>query len=118
WQHPKRGVLAPEDFIPLAEDTELIVPIGRWALEEACSRAAAWNVAGHAVAVSVKVSPNQLGREGFATDWRRARHQWGITPSLMILEIPGTPGMPAFAKTDERLEQVKRLGVRVAIDDF
>jgi diguanylate cyclase (GGDEF)-like protein len=118
WQHPKRGVLAPEDFIPLAEDTELIVPIGRWALEEACSRAAAWNVAGHAVAVSMKVSPNQLGREGFATDVRRALQQSGIDPSLLMLEIAETTAMHDLAETSERLEQVKRLGVRVAIDDF
>ena len=46
WQHPEQGVLAPADFIPLAEETGLIVPIGRWVLEEACSRAAAWNVGG------------------------------------------------------------------------
>jgi len=118
WQHPKRGVLAPEDFIPLAEDTELIVPIGRWALEEACSRAAAWNVAGHSVAVSMKVSPNQMARDGFATDVRRALQQSGIDPSLLMLEIAETTAMHDLAETSERLEQVKRLGVRVAIDDF
>ncbi|HZL47850.1 MAG TPA: diguanylate cyclase, partial [Solirubrobacteraceae bacterium] len=75
WQHPTQGVLPPQDFIPLSEDTGLIVPIGRWALEEACRRAAAWDVAGHRLGISVKVSPHQLNRDGFATDVRRALQQ-------------------------------------------
>ncbi len=118
WLHPKRGALPPEEFIPLAEDTELIVPIGRWALEEACNRAAAWNVAGHNVAVSIKVSPNQLNRDGFILDVRRALQQSGIDPALLMLELAETTAMHDLVETAERLTQVKRLGVRVAIDDF
>jgi diguanylate cyclase (GGDEF)-like protein len=118
WQHPERGVLLPEEFITLAEDTELIVPIGRWALQEACSRAAAWNVAGHEVAVSVKISPNQLNRDGFVTDVRRALQQSGIDSSLLALEIAETTVMGDLEAVSERLETVKRLGVRVTIDDF
>ncbi|HEX3520249.1 MAG TPA: bifunctional diguanylate cyclase/phosphodiesterase [Solirubrobacteraceae bacterium] len=118
WQHPTRGVLLPEEFVSLAEDTELIVPIGRWALEEACIHGAAWNVAGHGVAVSVKVSPNQLLRDGFATDVRRALQQSGIDPGLLSLEVAETTAMRDLSATAERLEQVKRMGVRVAIDDF
>ena len=57
WRHPEQGVLEPVDFIPLAEDTELIVPIGRWVLEQACNRAAAWNVAGHRVGISMECRP-------------------------------------------------------------
>lgn len=118
WQHPKRGVLGPDDFIPLAEDTELIVPIGRWALEEACTRGALWNVAGHGVGVSIKVSPNQLNRDGFVIDVRRALQQSGIEPKLLTLEIAETTVMSDLTASAERLEKIKRLGARVAIDDF
>jgi diguanylate cyclase (GGDEF)-like protein len=118
WLHPKQGVLAPEDFIPLAEETGLIVPIGRWVLEEACGRGAAWNVAGHQVGISVAVSATQLNRDGFATDVRRALQQSGIEPSLLTLEIAETTVMSDIAAAVERLEEIKRLGVRVAIDDF
>jgi diguanylate cyclase (GGDEF)-like protein len=118
WQHPTRGVLLPADFIPLAEDTGLIVPVGRWVLEEACSRAAAWNVAGHRVGVSVQVSPNQLNRDGFTTDILRALQQSGIEPSLLTLEIAETAVMNDVTVAVARLQEIKRLGVRIAIDDF
>jgi diguanylate cyclase (GGDEF)-like protein len=118
WQHPGQGVLAPDNFIPLAEETGLIVPIGRFMLEEACGRAATWNVAGHPVGVSVKVSAHQLDREGFVTDVRRALQQSGIEPSLLTLEIPETAVMPDLAAAAERLRELKSLGVSIAIDDF
>jgi EAL domain-containing protein (putative c-di-GMP-specific phosphodiesterase class I) len=87
-------------------------------LEEACTRAAAWNVAGHAVGVSVKVSSTQLNREGFATDVRRALQQSGIEPALLTLEIPETTVMTDVDAAVARLEEIKRLGVLIAIDDF
>jgi diguanylate cyclase (GGDEF)-like protein len=118
WQHPTQGVLPPEDFVPLAEETGLIVPIGRWVLEEACSRAAAWNVAGQRVGISVKVSATQLNRDGFATDVRRALQQSGIEPSLLTLEIAETTVMRDVAAAAERLDEIKQLGVSIAIDDF
>jgi len=118
WLHPKRGVVLPDDFIPLAEETGLTVPIGRWALEEACGRAAAWNVAGHPVGVSVEVSPNQLNRDNFVTDVRRALQQSGIEPSTLTLAIAETTVMSDVSAAVERLEEIKQLGVRIAIDDF
>jgi diguanylate cyclase (GGDEF)-like protein len=118
WVHPKQGVLPPGDFLPLAEESGQIVPIGRWVLEEACSRAAAWNVAGHRVGISVKISANQLNRDGLVTDVRRALQQSGIEPSLLTLEIAETTVMRDLAATAERLEEMKQLGVRIAIDDF
>jgi EAL domain-containing protein (putative c-di-GMP-specific phosphodiesterase class I) len=96
----------------------MIVPIGRWMLEEACSRAAAWNVAGHRVGISIKVSDQQLNREGFATDVRRALQQSGIEPSLLTLEVGGASVMRDVAAAAVRLEELKRLGVSIAIDDF
>jgi diguanylate cyclase (GGDEF)-like protein len=118
WQHPARGVLAPADFIPLAEETGLIVPIGRFVLEEACTRAAAWNVAGHRAGVSVKISSHQLNRDGFATDVTRALQQSGIEPSLLTLEIPETAVMRNLTAAAEHLRELKALGVSIAIDDF
>jgi diguanylate cyclase (GGDEF)-like protein len=118
WMHPKRGGLVPAEFLPLAEETGLIVPIGRWVLEEACGRAAAWNVAGHPVGISVKVSANQLNRDGFITDVRRALQQSGIEPELLTLEIAETTVMRDLTAVAERLAEIKQLGVRVAIDDF
>jgi EAL domain-containing protein (putative c-di-GMP-specific phosphodiesterase class I) len=118
WRHPEQGVLAPDAFIPLAEETGLIVPIGRWALEDACSRAATWNVAGHRVGVSVKVSANQLNRDGFATDVRRALQQSGIDPAMLTLDIAEPTVMRDVAAAAERLREIKGLGVRIAIDEF
>jgi EAL domain-containing protein (putative c-di-GMP-specific phosphodiesterase class I) len=118
WRHPKQGILPPEDFVPLAEEAGLIVPIGRWALEEACTRAAAWNVAGHRVGISVEVSPNQLNRDGFATDVRRALQQSGIDPSLLTLEIAETTLMRDLEGSRARLQEIHDMGVRIAVDDF
>jgi diguanylate cyclase (GGDEF)-like protein len=118
WMHPKQGVLLPSDFGPLAEETELIVPIGRWVLEQACSRAAAWNVAGHSVGISVEVSGTQINRDGFVTDVRRALQQSGIDPSLLTLEIPEHTVMQDVTAAAARLAEIKQMGVRVAINDF
>ena len=118
WRHPTEGLLSPADFIPLAEQTGLIVPLGRWMLEDACSRAAAWNVAGHRVSVSVKVSATELNRDGFVTDVRRALQLSGIESSMLTLEIAETTVMRDVTATAGRLERIKELGVRVAIDDF
>jgi EAL domain-containing protein (putative c-di-GMP-specific phosphodiesterase class I) len=87
-------------------------------LEEACTRAAAWNVAGHQIGISVPVSPNQLGRDGFATDVRRALLQSGLEPSLLTLEIPETAVMRDVGAAAIRIAEIKQLSVRVAIDDF
>lgn len=118
WQHPAKGEIAPEDFLPLAEESGLIVPIGRWMLEEACTRIASLNVAGQRVALAVKVSPNQLNRDGFATDVLRALQQSGLAPSLLVLEIAESTVMLDANAAARRLDELKRLGVRIAIDDF
>jgi diguanylate cyclase (GGDEF)-like protein len=118
WEHPERGVVPPADFISAAEETALIVPIGRWALEEACTRAAAWNAAGHRVGVAVKVSPGQLNRDGFASDVLRALQQSGIEPSALTLEIPEAAVIGDVDAAAVRLGEIAQLGVRVAIEDF
>ena len=118
WRHPVRGIVGPDEFIPIAEESGLIVPIGRWVLEEACRQSAAWARAGRPLGVSVNVSAFQLGREDFVEDVRRALRETGIDPSLLLLEITETTVMRDVAAACVDLEQIKRLGVRVAIDDF
>jgi len=118
WQHPTKGEVSPADFIPMAEESGQIVPIGRWMLEEACTRMAALGVAGHRVAAAVKVYPSQLNRDGFTTDVLRALQQSGLEPSLLVLEIAETTVMADAAAAAKRLDELKQLGVRIAIDDF
>jgi diguanylate cyclase (GGDEF)-like protein len=118
WRHPTRGVLGGEDFLPLAEETGLIVPLGRWVLEEACSRAAAWNVAGRPGRVFVDVSANQLSRDGFITDVRRALQQSGLNPALLTLQVSEATVRRDVSGSAAQLEQLKRLGVHIALDDL
>jgi diguanylate cyclase (GGDEF)-like protein len=118
WRHPQRGVVAPDSFIPLAEDTGLIIPIGRWVLDEACRQAAAWNAGGLALGISVNVSAYQLSRKGFAEDVLGALTRSGLEPSSLTLEITETTLMRDVPAASERLRDIKALGVRVAIDDF
>jgi diguanylate cyclase (GGDEF)-like protein len=118
WQHPTRGVLEPAEFIGLTEETGLIVPIGRWLLEEACTRAAAWHTASHLVGITVRVSDSQLKRGGFPTDVLRALQQSGIEPSLLTIEIPESTIMRDLKTLATRLQEIKQLGVRLAVAGF
>jgi diguanylate cyclase (GGDEF)-like protein len=118
WRHAVRGIVGPDEFIPLAEESGLIVPIGRWVLEQACRQGAAWARAGREIGVSVNVSASQLGRQDFAEDVRRALAETGLRPSSLLLEITETTVMRDIAAACRDLEQMKGLGVRVALDDF
>jgi diguanylate cyclase (GGDEF)-like protein len=118
WRHPQRGVVPPGSFIPLAEESRLIVPIGRWVLDEACRQAARWTAEGLPLGISVNVSAYQLNRREFAEDVREALESSGIAPSSLTLEITETTLVRDVPAACERLREVKALGVRVAIDDF
>jgi diguanylate cyclase (GGDEF)-like protein len=118
WRHPQRGVVAPAGFIPLAEESRLIVPIGRWVLDEACRQAAAWSAGGLELGISVNVSAYELGRREFVEDVHGALERSRIEPSSLTLEITETTLVRDVPAARERLEEVKALGVRVAIDDF
>ena len=118
WKHPVRGVVPPDKFIPLAEESGMIVEIGRWVLREACRQAAAWRRAGHGLGIAVNVSAHQLARKGFVDDVRHALEESGIAPSQLTLELTETTLMRDPAGACAALEEVKQLGVRVAIDDF
>ncbi len=118
WRHPQRGVMSPDHFIPLAEEGGLIVPIGRWVLDEACRQAAAWVGEGLGIGVSVNVSAYQLGRRDFVDDVRRALQESAIAPSSLTLEITETTLVRNVPVACEHLAAIRALGVRVAIDDF
>ncbi len=118
WRHPERGVVPPDSFIPLAEESGMIVQIGRWVLEEACRQAAAWSAEGLELTVAVNVSAHQLSRRGFAEDVRSALAASGIQPSMLTLELTETTLMRDVTAAGAALKAIKALGVRIAIDDF
>ncbi len=118
WQHPVRGVIPPDEFIPLAEETGLITEIGRWVLDSACNQGADWRGAGYAVGVAVNVSARQLDTDEFIADVEGALSRSGLAPEALTLEITESTLMRNVEETAGRLAAVKRLGARIAIDDF
>jgi EAL domain-containing protein (putative c-di-GMP-specific phosphodiesterase class I) len=118
WRHPTRGTVQPNDFIPLLEETGLIVEVGRWVLEQACLQGAAWREAGHPIGVAVNVSGRQLDSDQFVLDVQSALAQSSLHPGALTLEITETTLMRDPHDTAQRLCTIKDLGVRIAIDDF
>jgi len=118
WKHPTRGVVAPNDFIPLLEETGLITQAGKWVLEEACRQGAAWREVGHSIGMAVNISGRQLDTDELLTDVKDALSRSGLDPSALTLEITETTLMRDAEKTADRLTAIKALGVRIAIDDF
>ncbi|MDQ3642075.1 MAG: EAL domain-containing protein, partial [Actinomycetota bacterium] len=121
WQHPERGLLPPVEFITSAEETGLIVPLGRYVLEEACREAATWadmQVGGERLRVSVNVSAKQLAQPGWSDEVAQVLAESGLAPRQLVLEITESVLMDDTDTTAVRLEELRRLGVRIAIDDF
>jgi diguanylate cyclase (GGDEF)-like protein len=118
WHHPTRGALSPDEFVPIAEESGLIVPIGRWVLQEACTQAAAWHTRGHRVGIAINVSARQLDDDTLIDDVREALGDSGLEARWLTLEVTETALMHDPEATARRLRALKRLGVRIAIDDF
>jgi diguanylate cyclase (GGDEF)-like protein len=118
WRHPDRGIVSPAQFIPIAEKSELIVPIGRWVLDQACRQAVAWRESGHTLGMSVNVSARQLDRDDLIDDVHNTLERSGLEPAELTLEVTETTLMRDADATAERLVALKELGVRIAIDDF
>jgi diguanylate cyclase (GGDEF)-like protein len=118
WCHPVRGVIAPDAFIPIAEDSGLIIPIGRWVLENACRQAASWREQGYVLNLSVNVSARQLDHDQLIDDVRHSLESNGLEASTLTIEITETTLMRDADATAKRLAALKELGVRIAIDDF
>ncbi len=120
WQHPERGIVAPLEFIPLAEETGLIVPIGTWVLEEACRQSARWRASspdGAPLVMSVNVSALQF-EHGLADTVQRALAATGIDPATLCLELTESILMDNVETAVTTLAAVKELGVKISIDDF
>ena len=118
WKHPVRGIVQPDAFIPMLEETGLITDVGRWVLHEACRQAAVWHAAGHPIAMAVNVSARQLDTDELIGDIERALADSGLAAAALTIEITETTLMRNIEETVQRLNTIKDLGVRIAIDDF
>ncbi len=121
WPHPTRGMVAPLDFIPLAEDTGLVVPLGQWVLEKALEHRVSWSAltcdqGGFGVAVNVSV--RQLAEPGFVDFVRGAVERSGLPPSSITLEVTESVFMDDNVTNIKALEALREIGVRIALDDF
>jgi diguanylate cyclase (GGDEF)-like protein len=120
WRHPSHGLIAPVDFIPTAERTGLIVPLGRWVLREACRQKALWRKAYgdfSPATVGVNVSGRQLQEPRFADDVADAVHESGLEPHNLVLEVTETAVLTG-GQSLETLHALRALGVKLALDDF
>ncbi len=118
WQHPTRGVIPPNDFIPILEDCGLIVDVGRWVLDTACAQAGVWQRLGYQTTMSVNVSMRQLESDSLVDDVQRALTANGLDPGTLVIEVTETALMKDAESTVSRLKRLKELGVKIAIDDF
>jgi diguanylate cyclase (GGDEF)-like protein len=120
WRHPERGMISPAAFIPLAEQSGLIVPIGRWALEEACRQAVNWKRT-HGIAdfkIGVNISAWQIQQPGIVEEVRNALSDSGLSASNLTLEITESVMLRETESTLARLRELKTIGLSLAVDDF
>ena len=118
WEHPERGLLEASQFVPLAEETGIIVPVGAWMLDEACREAASWSGNGDAAAVSVNLSARQLSRPDLVDAVDRALRESGLNPDRLWLEITESVLMEDPDAAVNALERLRALGVHLSVDDF
>jgi EAL domain-containing protein (putative c-di-GMP-specific phosphodiesterase class I) len=119
WDHPERGTIPPATFIPIAEETGLVVPIGKWVLDQACRQLAAWRGAGYEkLRMAVNVSMLQFERQDWIETISGALKSSGLPPSALELELTETIVMKNCERAAERLAQLRALGISSAIDDF
>ena len=121
WHHPKRGIVSPLDFIPLAEETGLIVPIGWWVLREACHQIYSWNLKYpdfHNLSISVNISSKQFNQDDFVETLQSISQDVGISLSNLKLEITEGTIMVDSISIAQKLKQIKSLGIELMMDDF
>ena len=119
WLHPDLGLVAPSRFIPVAEETGLIVPIGRWVLKTACAQNVAWQREGlPPVCVAVNLSARQFADEGLTTDILAALKESGMKPDLLELELTEAMVMQSHERAGKVLAAIKELGARISLADF
>jgi diguanylate cyclase (GGDEF)-like protein len=119
WQHPQQGFIAPSEFVSIAEDCGLIVPIGRWVMREACTQARAWQDAGlpH-LRMAVNVSAIEFRERSFVENVRTILSDTGLRPQYLVLELTERVLMENAESTGLLLEELKTMGVHLAVDDF
>ena len=115
WNHPVRGIISPADFIPIAEETGLIVPLGEWVLKTACAEAANWP---DHIKIAVNLSPAQLNNRNLLAVVAEAIEQSGMSPHKLQLEITETVLLQNTFSTLSTLHELRKLGVQIALDDF
>jgi diguanylate cyclase (GGDEF)-like protein/PAS domain S-box-containing protein len=119
WLHPEKGLLPPDKFIPVAEETGLIIPLGQWVFQEVCRQSKEWERAGlRPCPISVNVSPCQLQQKNFARQLRKILMDTGIPPERISLEITESMVMHNIPGVLKVMEQLKELGLRLELDDF
>jgi diguanylate cyclase (GGDEF)-like protein/PAS domain S-box-containing protein len=119
WRHPQQGMVPPQQFIGIAEETGLINPIGRWVLREACRQTRRLiDEFGRPIRVSVNVSARQLAQQGFVAEVREALADAGLAPSALELELTESAVIDDLERTAAMLGELQALGVKLAVDDF
>ncbi|QKS30629.1 MAG: EAL domain-containing protein [Candidatus Accumulibacter similis] len=118
WRHPQHGLITPARFIPVAEDSGLIVPIGAWVLAEACRQLATWRATSQELAISVNLSAAQLHDPDLLVTLRRAIAEHGVNPAMIELELTESLLMEDVTLTIDLLQAIKALGISLSVDDF
>ena len=118
WNSPKRGVVQPDDFVPLLEETTMIKSVGKWVMQEACRQGAEWWRDGYPIGVAVNVAAAQLGSDGFVAEVEGIIQESGFPAEALTIEITETAIIQDPEEATSRLSAIKSLGVRIAIDDF
>jgi diguanylate cyclase (GGDEF)-like protein/PAS domain S-box-containing protein len=118
WTHPRWGVISPAEFVPLAEENGLIVPIGEWVLESALGALARWRAGGRELAVSVNLSPAQLADDQLVATVARLLAQTGVPAPALCLDVTETVVLAEPIRAATRLAELRGLGVRIAFDNF
>jgi diguanylate cyclase (GGDEF)-like protein len=118
WVHPTHGLVQPDEFIPILDQTGQINAVGRWVLQHACAQMAAWHAHGDTLDISVNVSAGQLDDDSIVDDVRDALATSELEPTSLIIEVTETALMRNSRTTAQRLKAIKELGVKIAVDDF
>ncbi|TAJ80505.1 MAG: EAL domain-containing protein [Gallionellaceae bacterium] len=120
WQHPRRGMVSPAQFIPLAEEIGIILPIGDWVIEQACAQLKIWEMDPlmRKIRLSVNVSPRQLSQPYFVEQVKEAIEKTGIRASQLKLELTESFVLRDVEEAIEKMQELRRIGIRFAMDDF
>ena len=118
WRHPTLGAVSPAKFIPIAEESGLIVPIGAWVMERACTEVGAWRVGGHPARLSVNVSMRQFAQPDFVAQVAQILERTGFAPERLTIELTESALMSDAEHVMPQLNELRDLGVRLSIDDF